>query len=451
MDTVSMAAATRRTRLRGGLELRRVIKGVAVGLLGVLLANGLASGASSANERCAAMITFLSLTGEGGALVDYFVATESGGGRFLVWRDGDNCTDGEKTRVWYSAQNVTTSPGDLSLSPQGPVDLYAPIDTGSGPNFRRIDVSVNGAVAGVEKAIIRIDDAEHSGQDIPDYIFKSVPMYVLDTNGAAGFAFGEATLRGNEGLTATIPVFRTGPVSTSDSVQFEIEPMSAIPGNDYTVPSSTTVNFSDSSRAGTISIPIKSDGMRDPDEQFRVRLGSGGSQSEIVVTIADTTAADLRPTGRLHHPKQDFRYPQNYPWLNEIHIFTKAADEVRDPVYRAQLAIRKRWKGGACAWWSSSGFQRRNCEQIRWFSQGIKKPADNYFKYKINQKLPLSVGSQSNVADYKIWGRWFDGEDRVSALRKGRNMNGFEVIKPTKACADKETRFKSWLCKPERP
>ena len=431
--------------------MRRAIKGCAAGVLAVLLCSGLAPGAGAASESCSSMITFLSLTGEGGDLVDYFVATESEGGEFLVWRDGDNCTDGERTRVWYSAQNVTTDPGDLALSPQGPVDLYAPIDTESGPNFRRIEVSVNGAIVGVEKATIRIDDAEHSGQDIPDFIFKSLPMYVLDTNGAAGFAFGEATLRGNEGLTATIPVFRTGSVSTSGSVQFEIEPMSATPGNDYTVPSSTTVNFSGTSRVGSLSIPIKSDGIRDPDEKFRVSLGSGSSQTEIVVTIADTTAQDLRPTGRIHHPKQNYRYPQNYPWVSEIHIFTSAADEVRAPVDRAQLAIRKRLKSGPCAWWSSTGFRRGGCEQTRWFGQGIKQPAENYFKYKIKRKFSLSVGSQSNVEGYKIWGRWFDGEDRVSLLRKGRNMNVFEVIKPTKACANRKTRFNFRLCKPERP
>lgn len=210
----------------------RTIKGVVGGALVILLAGGLAPGAQAANERCAALITSLSLTGAGGSFVDYFVATESGGGRFLVWRDGDNCTDGEHTRVWYSAQNATTSPGDLSLNPQGPVDLYAPTDPGSGSNFRRVDVSVGGPVVGVEKATLRIDRAEHSGQDIPDYIFKSAPPYVLDTNGPAGFAFGETQLRESEGLTVRIPIFRTGPVTDSGSAQFEVEPITATPGND---------------------------------------------------------------------------------------------------------------------------------------------------------------------------------------------------------------------------
>ena len=430
-------------------DMIRSIKGIAGGVLLILLASGLVPGAHAANERCAALITSLSLAGPGGSLVDYFVATESGGGAFLVWRDGDNCTDGEETRVWYSAQNVTTSPGDLSLFPQSPINLYAPTDPGSGPNFRRVDVSVGGPIAGVEKATLRIDRAEHSGQDIPFYIHKSSPLYVLDTNGPAGFAFGESTLSQREGITARIPVFRTGPVSASGSVQFAIEPITATPDEDYTVPSSTTVNFGGTSRTGTISIPIRTDGIKDPGERFRVRLvGGTGSQSEIVITIVDTTLEDLRPKGRLHHPKQSFKYPQNYPWLNEIHIFTSSADEVKAPINKAQLAIRKRLKGGSCAWWSPTGFKRGGCEQTRWFGKNIRNPSDNYFKYKLKQRLPLSVGS-TKVRDYKIWGRWFDDEGRQSILRKGRNLNRFEVIKPTEACRKNPFNFRK--CKPVRP
>jgi Calx-beta domain len=427
------------------------IQSSAVGTLVILLVSGLAPGASAANERCAALITSLALTGAGGSFVDYFVATETGGGEFFVWRDGDNCTDGEETRVWYSAQNITTGTGDLSLNPQGPVNLFAPTDSGPGrTNFRMVDVNVGGPITGVEKATLHLDRAQHSGQDVPFFIVKTAPLYVLDTNGAAGFALGESTLNAREGLTARIPVFRTGPVSGAGSVEFEIEPMTATPGEDYTVPSTTSVNFSETSRTGTVSIPIKTDGERDPGQKFRVRLlGAAGSQTEIVVTIVDTTLEDLRPKGRLHHPKQSLRYPQNYPWLNEIHIFTSSADEVRAPVTRAQLAIRKRLKSGACAWWNSNGFRRGSCEQERWFGKNIKKPSENYFKYKVKRRLPLSIGPSSKVADYKIWGRWFDKNERVSVLKKGRNLNEFEVIKPTEACRRNPFNFRK--CKPVRP
>jgi Calx-beta domain len=430
---------------RWGAPLTRIKRRGAAFALVVLLASSLAPGARAV-ESCAALTTILTLSGPGGSFEDFFVATESDGGSFHVWRDGDYCTEGEWTRVWYSATGVSTGAGDLNLDPDGPVTLYAPVDSGSGPNFQRVNVAVTGPVSGVEKATIRLDEALHSGDDVPFFVYKSAPLYVLDTNGPAAFALGDAARRGSEGLTVQIPVFRTGPVSSSGSVQYEIEPQSADAGEDYTVPSSNSVSFSGTSRRGLISIPLKRDGKKENDESFRITLQSSGSQTEAIVTIVDTTLNDLRPKGRLHHPKLNYRYPQNYPWLNEIHIFTSAADEVRDPVERAQIALRKRWKNGSCAWWNGNGFTRGGCENVRWFGRNIKKPSDNYFKYKLKKRLQLSAGT--SVADYKIWGRWYDGAGRVSQLRKGRNLNEFEVIKPTAACRNNPF---SWKCKPVKP
>jgi Calx-beta domain len=430
----------------GGAPLTRIKRRSATLALVLLLASSLAPGAR-AIESCAALTTILSLTGPGGSFQDFFVATESGGGSFYVWRDGDYCTEGEWTRVWYSATGVSTGAGDLNLNPDGPVTLYAPVDSGSGPNFQRVDVAVTGPVSGVEKATVRLDEAQHSGDDVPFYVYKAAPLYVLDTDGPAGFALGEAVLRRSEGLTVQIPVFRTGPVGGSGSVQYEIEPQSAAAGEDYTVPSSNSVSFSGTSRRGLISIPLKSDGRKENDESFRVTLQAPGSQTEAVVTIVDTTVEDLRPLGRFHHPRRNFKYPQNYPWLNEIHIFTSAADEVRDPVHRAQIALRKRWKDGSCAWWNGNGFTRGGCENVRWLGKNVKQPAKNYFKYKVKKRLPLSVGT--SIDDYKIWGRWYDGAGRVSQLRKGRNLNEFEVIKPTAACRNNPFNFRK--CKPVKP
>jgi len=417
-------------------------------MLAVFLASGLAPGANAANERCAALTITLSLTGQGGVFEDFFVATENASGSFYVWLDGDSCAEDTTTRVWYSARGVTTDPGDLTLDPGGPVDLYTP-SSGREPHFQQVDVEVTGPISGVEKATLQIDKAENSDQEMANYNRRTVPLYVLDTNGPSGFALGETALRASEGLTAVLPIFRTGPVTGSDSVQFEIEPLTAEAGADYTVPSSNSVSFSGTSRRGIVSIPLKSDGQEEGDETFKVTLLGSASPSETTVTIIDTTLSDLRPKGRLHHPKLNYRYPQNYPWLNEIHIFTSAADEVRAPVNRAQLAIRKRLKSGSCAWWGSGGFSRGGCSQTRWFGKNIKKPAENYFKYKLSQRLPLSIGSGAKVADYKIWGRWFDREGRQSILRKGRNLNQFEVIKPTQACRKNPFNFRK--CKPVGP
>ena len=82
---------------------------------------------------------------------------------------------------------------------------------------------------------------------------------------------------------------------------------------------------------------------------------------------------------------------------------------------------------------------------MRWFGKGIKNPSRNYFKYNIKQKLPLSV-NKTRVDDYKIWSRWYDDEGRRSILKKGRNMNRFEVMKQ---CEGNPFNFKK--CKPNRP
>jgi len=54
--------------------------------------------------------------------------------------------------------------------------------------------------------------------------------------------------------------------------------------------------------------------------------------------------------------------------------------------------------------------------------------------------------NKTRVDDYKIWSRWYDDQGRMSILKKGRNMNRFEVMKP---CEGNPYNFKK--CKPNRP
>jgi hypothetical protein len=399
-----------------------------------------------ARERCSALITTVHLTGyhpKG----PFFIATEAEGGTFKVERGGDNCVDGEWTDVYFSLRAVTTSEGDLSPE-SGRVRLYAPTDgTEPGGDEREIDIDVVGDIDGVEKAIVRLDRDEHSGQDDPVYYNRAAPFYVVDSEAPASVVMGEPTMHINEGLTARIPVFRTGPISGDRTVGFSVVPGTATPGADYEEPSSSSVTFSGGSRVEVISVRVLGDDFKEGDENFTVVLdGEGvGAPAETTITIGDLTANDLRPTGKLHHPRQNYTYPRNYPWLNEIHIFTKSADENEFRVNKAQLALRKRWKGGDCAWWHGDGFKRGGCNKVRWFGKGIKNPSRNYFKYNLKKKPSLSVG-ESKVKDYKIWSRWFDDEGRMSILKKGRNMNRFEVMKP---CEGNPYTFKK--CKPNRP
>jgi len=290
------------------------------------------------------------------------------------------------------------------------------------------------------------------------------PVHVTDVNGAQRFSFeptvdglGQMTYRRPE-FTDTggirIPVFRAGPAATVATVSYDIVGSGEHPADpeaDIEDPEGGSLSFSAGQRLAWLRIDIVNDKWKEEDETFNVTLTGDSAvaptSATVIILDDDSGGLDpaLRPKGKLHHPKQSLEYPQNYPFLNEIHIFTQAADPLL-PVSTAHLALRKRFKNGDCAWWNGSGFTRGDCSQRRWFGKGVKNPSPDYFLYKLREKLPLSVGEKSKVRDYKMFARWFDEGGRESELEKGRNKNRFEVIKPCKG-----NPYNRLKCKPKRP
>ena len=267
------------------------------------------------------------------------------------------------------------------------------------------------------------------------------------------FSFGMSSYRRQESFSLGIPVFRSGPVASAADVAFEVAGSGSNPAeeNDYEVVDQGPLAFAAGERLKVIEIEMLRDTADESDEQLTVRLQGDevGAMGSTEVTIEDLSpgSGELRPVGRLHHPKNKFKYPQNYPWLNEIHIFTASAD--RDLVVRrAEMSIAKKLKNGKCGWWNGKHFVRQRCIDRRWFG-GIKRPAKDYFLYRIKQKLPISVGKRSKVSHYEIRARWHDNRGNTSKLRVGKNQNRFEVIKPTKACRNNPFNFRK--CKPVRP
>lgn len=323
----------------------------------------------------------------------------------------------------------------------------------------------DGTDAAVETFRFRLTGGQNAGLASP----SSAPVHIIDADGSERFSF-EPNLGGTAPVTyeklersreIRIPVFRAGSSTAATNVAITSQGSGDDPateGVDYRVPGS--LDFADGQRLRWLEIELVNDSFEEPDETFDVTLedpGTGAIATTTVTILDDDTGgpgADEAPPGRLHHPKHRFRYPQNYPYLNEIHIFTSAVkgEEPPSTVFEAQLALRKRLKTGACAWWSGKGFRRGPCGERTWFD--AKKPAltQDYFLYRLKQKLPKSVGESTKVRDYKIWGRWFDTVGRESRLGIGRNMNRFEVIAPSKECAKGSgTRFNFRLCKPKRP
>ncbi len=293
---------------------------------------------------------------------------------------------------------------------------------------------------------------------------SSVPVHVIDADGAQRFSFeptfdglGQKTYTRGELSTAggiSLPVFRAGPASTSATVTYDVVGSGehpADPESDLADPGGGSLSFAAGQRLAWLRIDIVNDKWEEEDETFDVTLtgNSAVAPSSATVMILDDDSGGLdpalRPKGKLHHPRQGLKYPQNYPFLNEIHIFTQSVDADL-PVLTAHLALRKRLKNGDCAWWNGSGFTRGDCSQRRWFGKGMKNPSPDYFLYKLREKLRLSVGEKSNVRDYKMFARWFDEGGRESLLKKGRNKNRFEVIKPCKG-----NPYNRSKCKPKRP
>ena len=335
---------------------------------------------------------------------------------------------------------------------------------------------------------------------------RSRTVHIVDDDGASRFSleptFSDATQaiaysRTEFGSSTDVwlPVFRAGSSTTATEVDYELvgsgeHPATKGPAGagatDYTDLTNGTVELPATAtnpplggdtgpRLSWIKIRLNRDRVGEHPETFDVNLtghNNEGGATSTTFTILDSDGGpdgdppgpEIHPKGKLHHPKLNLRYPQNYPYLNEIHLFTQNAKGISYPrdiecpgphpycevrVIFADLAIRKRYKSGRCAWWRGNGFTPGGCNSKHWFRM-IDGGGEDYFLYRVKKNLPVSVG-KSKVRDYKAWSRWFDASANQSTLRKGANMNLFEVIWGTKACRDKKTRFNRFKCKPERP
>ena len=330
---------------------------------------------------------------------------------------------------------------------------------------------------------------------------RSRTVHIVDDDGASRFSLEPTFSDANQAIVYSrsefgsstevwLPVFRAGSSVTATQVNYELigsgeHPATKGPaggnGTDYTdltngtvqfpaTPTNPTLGGDTGPRLSWIKIRLNRDNVGEHPETFDVNLlghNNDGGATSTTFTILDSDGGpgngpppgpEMHPKGKLHHPKLNYKYPRNYPYLNEIHLFTANAKgvgyghpdyETKWKVIFAELAIRKRYKSGHCAWWTGNGFRPGGCNSKRWFRMQVGGGED-YFLYKVKKGLPVSVGD-SRVKDYKAWSRWFDASANVSTLRTGANMNLFEVIAGTKACRDKKTRFNRFKCKPVRP
>ncbi len=431
-------------------------------LLGLALLGALVPVVALAS--CAAADTQIRLAGFDadveGAQVYVAVEGQSPAGSFIAERRGLSCVDEVNSKVDYELVPGTATPPRISVAGgnEGTLTLGAPPRDGGGNDDWRATKNFNVTSAepnDVQHATIRLQNQTSAGLDQVSLGFpREAPVFVLDGGGSTSINFGLDQYERQESFVLDIPVLRSGPIASSASFNFQITDSGTNPAEseDYDVLTPGPLQFPAGDRVELIKIEMKKDSLSEPDEQFTITLqGTGvGNSAEVDVTIENLSpgSGSLRPTGRLHHPKNKYKYPQNYPWLNEIHIFTASAD--RDlTVRRAEMSIVKKLKNGRCRWWNGKRFVKQRCIDRRWFSDGIRKPAKDYFLHRLKQRLPLSVGKKSNVAYYEIRARWWDNRRNVSSLRVGRNQNRFDVIKPSLACKKNPYNFRK--CKPVKP
>ena len=328
------------------------------------------------------------------------------------------------------------------------------------PRFREVSVQTHGDTqveSAVEPLMFSLTGAERDPPGVGSP--SSVPMYIIDDDGPERFSL-EAVLNGSQAVTyrrgelssgagIMIPVFRAGSASGPATVDIEVGPVGtdpAQPGSDFL--QSDPATFADNQRIAYAFVKIVNDQLVEEDETFQLSLvGANDEPDSTVVTILDNDEAAPAPgeppTGRLHHPKHEFKYPQNHPLIREFHVFTSSSDEAF-PVFKTELALRKRFKSGRCVWWDGSRFVDGTCSSLRWSERLYKRVAPDFFEYRI-QELPLSVGKSSGVRDYKLWSRAWDEAGRDSLLLEGRNVSRFDIIKRCRYPNNAKT------CKPERP
>ncbi|MGD0166145.1 MAG: Calx-beta domain-containing protein, partial [Gaiellaceae bacterium] len=120
---------------------------------------------------------------------------------------------------------------------------------------------------------------------------KTATLTILDNDRA--FAFSAATYSVNEsGGHATITIKRSGSSSGAYSVHFATANGTATAGSDYTAVSQT-VSFAAGVTSKTVSIPIKNDTVKEPNETVKLSLSSPssgavlGTQKTATLTIID--------------------------------------------------------------------------------------------------------------------------------------------------------------------
>jgi Calx-beta domain len=349
----------------------------------------------------------------------------------------------------YSCLGPTTAHYDVSGGNAGVSDYTAtsgsiPFPAEGGTEARSVTIHSDDVIETVEKTEVALTAVENAWRGTP---FRA-PMYIVDTDGAPRTSFGESSLRTYESNPkVAVPVFRSGSADSAAAVPLSIssapEP-GATEGEDYTLSAPASLEFAAGERAKVLVLTVINDTTPELDENVTLTLsGAGiGSPSSVMVTISrnDGFGDVTPPYSQFHHPKHGWTYfpgrfgQRSYRRIAEVHVFTGDEGTPISGVARVKIALRKKLKSGACAWWNGDEFGRRACWNEDWVSEGIGSYEENFFYFRLQRqmggkRLTPSIGTR--VRNYTIYSRAIDHNGNVETRRQqGRDANTFEVAQP---------------------
>ena len=435
-----------------GTDMRRLVAGGAAGalLLSAFATTGLAASDGS-NSRAAdsgacgsgSAAIFIRLDkfapeayyeGSTGDLVlwqPYYWAAEGTNGTFRIQRDSDDC-DNQLAKAWYEAEDGTATNGqDFTLSPGETKPLEDPWH-GSGPAATYQDVTFLVHADGqaepiIEGAFVELTRYDNAFPGNP----TRAPFYFID-NQSAGFAFAEPTYSHSEfGPKMPIPVFRGGPVTTSQTIDFTVAGSGtnpAVEGENFDV-GSKSLTFAAGERVEVIDFSIINNQQPDGDRTFTISLAGQAGQNETEITLVDAGGdPPVKPRSRFHHPRQGWRYERGDYRLREIHTF--AFDNDGPQIEWAQFALRKKMRSGRCAWWNGTGFRGGKCSAKKWLQMKRVGDFNGKLLYTYDVKKRLDPTQGTLIKTYTGFTRVGNiAGARETKLEKGRNVSNFKVMR----------------------
>jgi hypothetical protein len=416
------------------------------GLLGTapVAASNDSSGTSASSAACSNAATiFIRLdrfapqaywTASGGQQIvwkPYYLAAEGGdAGRFRITRDSDDCDD-QLARAFYAADTVTATVGsDFSLPSAWSNQLEDRYHGTPDKYYQDVVVPIANDTQiepVIEKAMVKLTSFDNAFAGSP----TQAPLYIVD-NDSTGFAFAEATYSHSEFVPKMpVPVFRGGPATTSQTVNFSVEGTGANPaaeGENFEV-ASKSLTFAAGERVKVIDFSVKNNQEPDGDRTFRISLDGQTEQNKTEISLVDAGGdPPVKPHSRFHHPRQGWKYKRSDFRIREIHTF--AFNNGGPEIEWAQFALRKKMRSGRCSWWNGSGFKGGNCSAKKWLQMKRFGDFNGKLLYTYNVKKRLEPTQASRIKSYTGFTRVGNvGGTRETRLEKGRNVSNFKVTR----------------------